>query len=188
MSLQGLIQRADFGETSAGHSLPDHKPIEQTIECLPWGVRRLAAQLHTQLSKRELWLVLTDYEHLSNFIPNLASSQILNRSGNRIHLHQIGSQQLLGLRFSATVELELVEHYPEGLIVFHMLRGDFRRFEGAWRIRSLPKSDATLLLYELTVQACTGMPIRIIEQRLREDLTANLMAVHKEAQQRAAVG
>ena len=184
MSLQGLVQRANLGETNTGHFRPDHRPIEQTIECLPQGVRRLAAQLHTQVSDQDLWLVLTDYGRLSKFIPNLASSQILSRNGNHIYLKQIGSQQLFGLRFSAAVELELVEDRAEGLILFRMLKGDFRRFEGAWRIRSLSQSSTTLL-YELTVQGCLGMPVSLVEQRLRKDLTANLLAVQGEAQRRA---
>jgi hypothetical protein len=36
------------------------------------------------------------------------------------------------------------------------------------------------------VQGCVGMPIGLIEQRLREDLAANLRAVQREAQRRAA--
>ena len=46
--------------------------------------------------------------------------------------------------------------------------------------------DETLLLYELTVQGCIGMPIGLIEERLREDLSANLLAVVSEAARRFA--
>ena len=96
-----------------------------------------------------------------------------------------GSQQLLGLRFSASVQLELVEHRPEGLLQFRMLKGDFRRFEGSWRLQTLP--DGSSLLYDLTVQGCLGMPVALIEQRLRSDLSANLLAVEREAQRRFAL-
>ena len=59
-----------------------------------------------------------------------------------------------------------------------MLKGDFRRFEGSWRLQSVP--DETLVLYELTVQGCMGMPVGLIEQRLSQDLNANLLAVEQE--------
>ena len=59
-----------------------------------------------------------------------------------------------------------------------MLKGDFRRFEGAWRLQAVP--DQTLVLYELTVQGCLGMPVALIEQRLRQDLNDNLLAVEQE--------
>lgn len=152
------------------------------MERLPQGTRRLAVQLRTPLSVEMLWKVLTDYDQLSTFIPNLASSTVLSRDDNTVRLAQVGSQQLLGLKFSAQVELELTEHRPEGLLRFRMLKGDFRRFEGAWRLQSLP--DGTSLLYDLTVQGCLGMPVGLIEQRLRSDLSANLLAVEQEASRR----
>ncbi len=156
-----------------------HQTIEQTVERLPQGVRRLAVQLRTDQTVDDLWEVLTDYEGLSEFIPNLSSSKLIERSGNRVTLSQIGSQQLvLGLKFSAEVQLELTEHRPEGLLQFRMIKGDFRRFEGSWRLQSVP--DQTLVLYELTVQGCLGMPVALIEQRLRQDLNDNLLAVEEE--------
>ena len=156
-----------------------HQTIEQTVERLPQGVRRLAVQLRTDQTVDDLWEVLTDYEGLSEFIPNLCSSKLIERSGNRVTLSQIGSQQLvLGLKFSAEVQLELTEHRPEGLLQFRMIKGDFRRFEGSWRLQSVP--DQTLVLYELTVQGCLGMPVALIEQRLRQDLNDNLLAVEEE--------
>ena len=156
-----------------------HQTIEQTVERLPQGVRRLAVQLRTDQTVDDLWEVLTDYEGLSEFIPNLSSSKLIERSGNRVTLSQIGSQQLvLGLKFSAEVQLELTEHRPEGLLQFRMIKGDFRSFEGSWRLQSVP--DQTLVLYELTVQGCLGMPVALIEQRLRQDLNDNLLAVEEE--------
>ena len=149
------------------------------MERLPQGVRRLAVQLRSSLSVDEVWPVLTDYEGLSDFIPNLSSSTLLSRKGNLVTLSQVGSQQFLGLKFSAEVQLELIEHRPEGLLRFRMLRGDFRRFEGCWRLQPVP--DATLILYDLTVQGCMGMPVALIEQRLKQDLSDNLLAVEKEA-------
>ncbi len=155
--------------------------IEQTMERLPNGTRRLAALLRTPISIESIWNVLTDYEHLSEFIPNLTSSEVVARDGNRIHLKQIGSQKLMGLRFSAQVQIELIENRNLGLLDFHLLKGDFRRFDGSWKIQELEDGNGTCLLYELTVQGCLGMPVALIEQRLREDLKTNLLAVEQAA-------
>ncbi len=168
------------GEAMLSH----HQPIEQTVERMSDGVRRLAAQLLTPVSADQIWTVLTDYDQLSAFIPNLASSRLLRRDDNIVHLQQEGCQQFLGMKFSASVELELEEFAPEGTLKFKMTKGDFRRFEGTWRLRTMP--EATALFYELTVQGCLGMPIGLIEQRLRDDLTTNLKAVEAEARRRAA--
>ena len=155
--------------------------IEQTMERLPNGTRRLAALLRTPIPINSIWSVLTDYDQLSDHIPNLVSSKVIARDGNRIHLKQVGAQKLMGLKFSAQVQLELVENRDLGLLGFHLLKGDFRRFEGLWKMQELKDGEGTCLLYELTVQGCIGMPVALIEQRLREDLKTNLLAVEKAA-------
>lgn len=159
--------------------------IQQEMERLPQGARRLAVQLRLPLDPEWIWAVLTDYANLNRFIPNLASSRELWRRGNRVGLEQVGTQQFCGLRFSAKVELELVEDRDAGELRFCMCRGDFRRFEGCWQIGRT--GEATRLLYELTVQGRPGMPIGLIEQRLREDLANNLRGVQREAERRAAL-
>ena len=155
--------------------------IEQTMERFPNGTRRLAAVLRTPINIDAIWNVLTDYNRLSELIPNLKSSEVISRDGNRLHLRQVGSQKLMGLNFSAQVQIELVENRKLGSLNFHLIKGDFRRFEGAWKMQELEDNKGTFLLYELTVQGCIGMPVALIEQRLREDLKTNLLAVERAA-------
>ncbi|MFZ9945775.1 MAG: SRPBCC family protein [Vulcanococcus sp.] len=158
--------------------------IQQEMERLPGGTRRLAVRLRLDLDPHWLWVVLTDYDGLSRFIPNLQTSRLLWRRANVVGLEQEGAQTFMGMRFKARVQLELTEHRDERRLSFVMAKGDFRRFEGIWQIGA--EAGNTTLLYELTVQGCVGMPIGLIEQRLREDLAANLRAVQREAQRRAA--
>jgi ribosome-associated toxin RatA of RatAB toxin-antitoxin module len=158
--------------------------IQQEMERLPQGVRRLAVQLRTALDAQWLWAVLTDYDNLSRFIPNLDSSRLLWRRGCTVGLEQVGSQSFCGLRFTARVEIELEEDRDGGRLRFQMTRGDFRRFEGSWAMHS--DDRGTALVYELTVQGRSGMPIALIEQRLRDDLANNLRGVQQEAERRAA--
>ena len=157
--------------------------IQQVMERLPRGARRLAVQLRLSLDPHWIWSVLTDYNNLHRYIPNLEASRQLWRRGARVALEQVGCQQFCGLRFSARVQLELEERAEEGRLDFHMLSGDFRRFEGSWCLGS--DAIGTWLLYDLTVQGGAGMPIGLIEQRLQHDLACNLRGVQQEAQRRA---
>lgn len=174
-------QPARFPEVTSGSCALD--TIQQEMERLPQGVRRLAAQLRVNLSPAWLWAVLTDYDQLHRFIPNLASSRQLWRQGDRVAVEQVGTQQFCGLRFSARVELELCEDPGQGTLSFRMREGDFRCFEGAWRVGT--DATSSWLLYDLTVQGKPGMPIGLIEQRLQQDLANNLRGVKLEAQRRA---
>ena len=159
----------------------DYKTIEQTMEKLSDGARRLAAQLTTPASFDSLWRVLTDYNRLNLFIPNLLTSTILYENDNNVHLKQIGSQDFLGMKFSAEVILDLYEEKEIGQINFKLIKGDFRRFEGSWKIKDINNSDKNSLIYDLTVKGCQWMPIGMIEKRLKRDLSENLIAVDKQA-------
>jgi ribosome-associated toxin RatA of RatAB toxin-antitoxin module len=170
--------------TGAAEMLCSLDTIQQQMERLEQGTRRLAVQLRLDLAPEWLWAALTDYGNLHRFIPNLSRSHLLWRRGNRVGLDQVGTQQFCGLQFSARVELELEELREAGELRFRMVRGDFRRFEGTWLVTCDQLS--TRLLYTLTVQGKPGMPIALIEQRLQQDLASNLRGVQQEAMRRAA--
>jgi ribosome-associated toxin RatA of RatAB toxin-antitoxin module len=156
--------------------------IQQDMERLPQGKRRLAVQLRLSADPRWVWDVLTDYDNLHRFIPNLEHSRVIWRRDAQVGVEQVGTQLLCGLRFSARVILELTEQMEQGLLGFRMIQGDFRCFEGEWRVGC--DSTGSWLFYSLLVQGKPGMPIGLIEQRLQQDLANNLRGVQQEAQHR----
>ena len=159
----------------------DYRTIEQTMEKLSGGTRRLAAQLTTSASFDSLWNVLTDYDRLNLYIPNLLSSQKIYHKDNNVKLKQVGAQDFLGMKFSAEVTIDLFEDKKLGLLKFNLIKGDFRKFEGSWKIQHIKDSSNNSLIYDLTVQGCQWMPIGMIEKRLKKDLSENLIAVDKQA-------
>ncbi len=159
----------------------DYRTIEQTMEKLSGGTRRLAAQLTTSATFDSLWSVLTDYDRLNLYIPNLLSSKKIYKNKNNVHLKQVGAQDFLGMKFSAEVTINLFEEKELGLLKFSLIKGDFRKFEGSWKIQTIKDTSKNSLIYDLTVQGCQWMPIGMIEKRLKKDLSENLIAVDKQA-------
>ena len=84
-----------------------------------------------------LWNVLTDYDRLNLYIPNLLSSKKIYQNKNNVHLKQVGAQDFLGMKFSAEVTIDLFEDKELGLLKFNLIKGDFRRFEGSWKIQKI---------------------------------------------------
>ena len=159
----------------------DYRTIEQTMEKLSGGTRRLAAQLTTSATFDSLWNVLTDYDRLNLYIPNLLSSKKIYKNKNNVHLKQVGAQDFLGMKFSAEVTIDLFEEKELGLLNFSLIKGDLRRFEGRWKIQTIKDTSKNSLIYDLTVQGCQWMPIGMIEKRLKKDLSENLIAVDRQA-------
>ena len=168
-------------ESVSNSSNNDYRTIEQTMEKLSGGTRRLAAQLTTSASFESLWNVLTDYDRLNLYIPNLLSSKKIYKNKNNVHLKQVGAQDFLGMKFSAEVTIDLFEDKELGLLKFNLIKGDFRKFEGSWKIQHIKNTSKNSLIYELTVQGCQWMPIGMIEKRLKKDLSENLIAVDRQA-------
>ncbi len=137
--------------------------------------RCLGAQVVIPHPAQAVWQVLTDYDHLAEFIPNLEHSCRLPHPN--IRLEQVGGQKVLKWSFRARVVLDIQEHFPER-ICFEMVEGDFQEFRGHWHLEPLPELH-TRLNYYLQVTPKPRMPVALVEQRLRRDLKANLWAVRQ---------
>lgn len=142
--------------------------------------RRILASTEIATHLDQVWQVLTDYDNLASFIPNLSLSQRLRHPGGGIRLEQIGSQCFLNLKFCARVVIDMVEEFPHRL-KFTLVEGDFRQFQGEWQLQPLSTGLATRLTYDLIICPAWGMPIALIEGHICQDLSRNLQAISDRA-------
>lgn len=154
--------------------------VEVKIEQLSARQRQISAKILISHPIEPIWQVLTDYEALADFIPNLSISQRLEHPTGGIRLEQVGTQRLLRFNFSARVVLDLEEQFPHE-IRFNLVEGDLKAFSGTWQLQNDPQSAqvVTNLLYTVCVLPKRTMPISIIERRLAQDLRLNLVAIRQ---------
>lgn len=140
--------------------------------------RRILAFTDIPYTAEQVWQVLTDYDNLATFIPNLSCSQRLSHPDGGIRLEQIGSQCFLNIKFCARVVLDMVEAFPKELR-FSMVEGDFRQFEGCWTLEPVAEAQGNIvrLGYDLLIRPPRAMPVGLIERHIRHDLTRNLKAI-----------
>jgi ribosome-associated toxin RatA of RatAB toxin-antitoxin module len=146
--------------------------------------RQISARIHLAYGIESIWQVLTDYDALADFIPNLVRSQRLEHPNGGIRLEQVGQQKALMLDFSARVVLDMEEAFPQ-TIRFEMVEGDFKEFSGAWSLEPLANHGApeTRLSYTVRVWPKLTMPVIAIERRIRSDLPLNLLAIQRRLQE-----
>ncbi len=154
--------------------------VEISTEKRPTKERRILATVTIPQPIEQVWQVITDYEHLADFVPNLTSSKRLPAPEGRILLEQIGSQCFLKFKFCARVVLSMTENFPYEL-GFAMQEGDFRQFEGAWKLQSTEDAQSTQLSYDLCVKPPRAMPAALIEHHICHNLTLNLLAIRQRA-------
>lgn len=144
--------------------------------------RRISAAININHPVEHIWEILTDYDHLAEFIPNLADSRRIEHPEGGIRLEQVGTESLMKLKICLRVVLDMVERFPNA-IEFKMVEGDFRQFFGAWELEALEQSTATRLRYVVTVLPGRAMPMALIERNLRRNLVRNLIAIQNHADQ-----
>jgi ribosome-associated toxin RatA of RatAB toxin-antitoxin module len=161
-------------------------PVAVQIEKIAERQRQITAKIQIPHPIERIWKILTDYEALVDFIPNLAKSRLLEHPNGGIRLEQVGSQRLLNFNFCARVVLDLEEYFPK-VINFSMIEGDFKGFSGSWNLEpySLNGITGTNLCYTIQVWPKLTMPITIIERRLSKDLQLNLLAIYQRVEQLA---
>lgn len=90
----------------------------------------------------QTWRVLTDYDHLSAFIPGMRVSRVLAREGNRVVLEQKGEARLLFFAYPIEVKLAVAE-FPHQRIVAQAVAGTFSEMTGTY---FLDRSDNHVIL------------------------------------------
>lgn len=156
--------------------------VEIKTERVDGRQRQITAKIHIPHPTEQVWQILTDYEHLADFIPNLAKSRQIEHPHGGIRLEQIGSQSFFKLKFCARVVLDMVEKFPNQ-IDFQMVEGDFKEFFGSWQLQPqlVSGQPGTELCYTVQVLPPRAMPVGIIERRLSHSLALNLAAIRERA-------
>jgi hypothetical protein len=79
------------------------------------------------------WAVLTDYDHMAEFVSTLKSSSVISRRGNALEVAQTGEAKraFLHFTFSSVRAVELVPHKE---IRSRLISGDFKSYVFTTRI------------------------------------------------------
>ena len=84
-----------------------------------------------------VWKVLTDYEAMPEFVPDLKTNKIISRTGNRTIIEQAGVARFLFL--SREIRLVVQAHEePIQAIDISLVTGDMKVYACRWELTALP--------------------------------------------------
>lgn len=92
---------------------------------------------------RTVWNVISDYDHLADFIPDMRSSRVIRRDGDQVLIEQTGELSFLIFRQPIEVRLAVTESPPRR-IVAHAVSGSFKSLEGRYTVENLSGGDVRL--------------------------------------------
>ena len=144
----------------------------------------VAGSFRVAVSSTVAWQVLTDYDHIHEFVSSMKESHVERRDADSLLVRQDAISSFFIFHHRVQVLLD-VRETPESRITFRDVLGkDFRDYQGEWRITS--DSTGTRVNYELQAEPHMAMPKSVCRGMLRDVARDLLSQVRVEMLRRAS--
>ena len=142
------------------------------------------AKVLVKASPQVVWNVLTDYANLSRFIPNMASSKVLENKGDRKVVEQVDSRQIFLINIQSRTKLAIKETFQKQ-IDFKMIDGDLNNLQGYWKMELVSthpgaKPTQVLITHNVAAQPKSSVPSSTFYDIFKSSLSETLSAVSGE--------
>jgi carbon monoxide dehydrogenase subunit G len=131
------------------------------------------------------WEVMTDYDSMSRWVPNLRSSRAVKREGTVVHIEQVGVLRFGPFAFDFTLARR-AELDPPKAIALEQVQGTLRRYRS--KVLFAPENGATRMTYlvEMEPGLLIGAILSkdFIEREIREQfeaIAAEMVRRHAQA-------
>jgi len=146
-------------------------------EVLVFATAQVAADSSTT------WDVLTGYDRLPEFIPDMSTSRTLKREGSNALVLQSGRAGLGPFKQDFSLTLAVHEVWQQS-VTARAVAGDFRRFESSYRL-STDATGHTRIEYSAIIEPMAGLPPLVGLPVMRGVIRAQFEALLEEVERRA---
>lgn len=134
-------------------------------------------------SQERVWKVLTNYNDLSRFIPDIVASKIIENKGNQKVIDQV---YLSSYTFwvKAKIRLQITESYLKGLEI-ELIKADYlKSFQANWSIKN-NSYKKSLLTYTLKIDPKVPFGKDVFFEVYKERLIESMISLKKEIESRS---
>jgi carbon monoxide dehydrogenase subunit G len=136
------------------------------------------------VTDRQAWEVLTDYDHLSEFVPDISESRVIERHGDRAVVEQKGRASFLFFRFSLFVRMEIEERPPHEVLA-KAVAGSFQEMTGRYGLE--PNETGVKLIYQGRFIPSFGVPRAVGNAAIKRAVENQFGAMVREIERRGGV-
>lgn len=178
MLLGGLLASLVYANANAGE--------DQTVEAKRAG-SAVAVEARATLRARAdlIWETLTDYDHLAEFIPGMRESKMIDRRGPAAIVEQHGEAKFLVFSYAIDVVVASAE-YPPDRIEIHVLSGNLRQLDGAYRLRAGDEHGTWVLSWSGLIEPTLPVPSFLAVGLMRRNVEAQFSGMVAEIERRQA--
>ena len=130
------------------------------------GVYRVEARFAVPQPAATVFAVLTDYEQIPRFMPDVRRSRVLERGSGRAVVEQEATPRFMMFARRVHLVLEVTEE-PAAIRFRDRCRKSFSRYEGSWQIDA--DGNGATIVYRLDAQPSFDVPEFLLKRLLRRD-------------------
>ena len=124
----------------------------------------------------KVWRILTGYERMSEFVPDMESCKVLSRNGNEVIIEQFGVARFLFM--SRTIHLIVrAAEQPMSSIDISLISGDMKHYESHWELIPVPETGGTKIVYSGKLAPNFYVPGILGSKMIRGDIERMMGAV-----------
>jgi ribosome-associated toxin RatA of RatAB toxin-antitoxin module len=178
MALAALLLGLMAGSSSTVAADPGLRVNADTT----FGVITIDAEMLVPADAKTAWAVLTDYDNLSRFVPEMQSSRVTSAPGQPKRLEQRGKSGMLSFFTPEHIIFQLEETPPER-IKFNKIAGDVRSMRGEWLI--VGNGNPVKVFYRARIVPKVPLPPLLGATMIELDVESKLAAIRREIARRA---
>jgi ribosome-associated toxin RatA of RatAB toxin-antitoxin module len=164
LSLPAMAQRAGLEVTVERHKTDSGNVYE------------VNARGEVAAAPDAVWRILTDYERMPEFVPDLHTTKVLSRGGDQAVLEQTGTAHLLFFRRGIHLVVQVHEQ-PVSQIDVSLVDGDMKVYQCTWRLIPKPETGGTRVVYSGKMAPKFYVPGMLGSTMIRSDIERMMAAV-----------
>ena len=165
---------------AAAAALPGAPGFELNVERVDGAeggkVYQIASSGTVSATPAVVWRVLTDYDHLTDFLPNLKSARVVSRNGDRVIVEQQGSAHFLFFSQAIHLLVQVHERAPNRIDI-SLVDGDMKVYRTSWELHPLAGAAGTRVVYKATIEPKFAVPGVVGTGIVRKNIAGMMAAV-----------
>ncbi|MYN27063.1 cyclase/dehydrase [Duganella sp. CY42W] len=124
----------------------------------------------------KVWRILTGYDRMAEFVPEMESSKVLSRNGGEVIIEQFGVARFLFMSRTIHLIVRAVEQ-PMSSIDISLISGDMKHYESRWELVPIPETGGTKIIYHGKLLPNFYVPSLLGSKMVRNDIERMMNAV-----------
>ena len=124
----------------------------------------------------KVWRILTGYDRMAEFVPDMESSKVLSRNSGEVIIEQFGVARFLFMSRTIHLIVRAVEQ-PMSSIDISLISGYMKHYESRWELVPVPETGGTKIIYHGKMLPNFYVPSLLGAKMVRSDIERMMNAV-----------